>query len=195
LAVAQQEAVAGNDELACALFALDAVLQFLGDEPLVQRQNLDRPLAVLARALHDVLTGGRPGTIFARSSGEGGAPKDQSPQVMMGTLAACVDALMKAGMLRKDAGGYVAEEAKKRSLSHWRKHKGVSVEPISPEQILSCRAEMDGGRASNLAQDTYKRRLNSSDQHLLLTGNRETDVREAQKFVRASLDGLCMAGF
>jgi hypothetical protein len=187
LAEAQRGVEAGGDELLHALYALKGVVDFLEEDPLVIRQSLDRPLNVLAHAVLDLCNGAKP-ALFIRKDRKAGRPKNDSIQGALGALAACVDTIMAAGKSRHASAYFVVTEAKRLRIT-------VRGKPITVSAVLRVRDEMNGGRASKVAQDVYGAVCQNRLTALPAAGNRAMELPEAEEFVRGSLKKVRSAGF
>jgi hypothetical protein len=187
LTEAQLRAEAGGDMLAHSLYALVGVLDFLGEDPFVIRQSLDRLLHVLANAVNDLCIGAKP-ALFLRKDRKPGRPKNDTVQGALGALAACVDIFVAAGRSRKDAAHFVVTEAKRLGIT-------VRDKSVTVSAVLRVRDEMNGGRASKLAQDVYREIYQRRSALSTAMGNPAIELREATELVRGSLKKVRGMGF
>jgi hypothetical protein len=187
LAVAQRNAKAGADDLVVGLYALCAVLRFLED-PLVDRDDLARPLKVLTNVLRDVTLGAKPEVIFARKEKPNGAPKNLSSHTATAVMAACVDAHIAIGESREAAARSVARAANLVGLK-------IRGRPVAPKRLLRYRDEMNSGRGPPVAQETFAEYRELRGQRISLTGDISIDRQRTEMFVEFCLHGVRSAGF
>ncbi len=149
LAEAKRGASSEKDDLKSCLEALVAVIEFLKEDRRLVYDKLDEQLLVLTQNLRDLTLGAKPSIFFRRRKQGPGAPANRSLHANMAVMAACITALMEAGMGRGAAARFVATEAARLGIAPRGK-------PETASGLLRYRDEMKGGRAPQLAQDTYK---------------------------------------
>jgi len=175
----------GND-LPAVLRALVATMRFVDSDPYAVSNELSRPIDISDNAFRDIIAGGKPELLFARRHRKHNAPADLSAHAAHAAMAGAIDALMAAGVPRKEAASYVIQKAKELRLR-------IARADLTDRQVLRWRDEI-GARAPKLAENVYRSQVKKRTEQFPLQRGEEARV-EANRFVEGCLKAIRAAGF
>ncbi len=157
LVEADQAAGHDDDVLAIMQRSLVAVITFIdADEP-VRASGLTRPLRQLAAAVRDLRLGAKPALFFKARSRQAGRPTNVWFDVLHGTAAAVVDALIEWGESRGRAAKLLADELRHADIKMPYGRAGEKAE-ITAKHVLRWRDQI-GARASHLTAKVFHDRV------------------------------------
>ena len=170
-----------QDEQGATLYALVAVLSWLDTD--ARTALLTTALARLAAALKDAMAGAKPPLFHAKIKRQAGRPSNTAFDMVRGTAAAGLDALIRAGDQDEEAGELIASELARLNIAQ------PNGKPITADRIASWRHEI-GAKASPEMAHQYRLLRAKYDQHF--AGWQVARLREA---VKGSIRNLSEMGF
>jgi hypothetical protein len=175
-----RQGVEDGDTLEGGLYALVAVMKFLDQDPSAAGASI--PLAKIANAILDVITGNQP-VLFQSRAKSPGRPSGTALHHARAAIALSVKTLMKSGVSRQDTGRFVAEELSRAGV------REKSNERIKASQVLRWHDEI-GGRAPAATNEFYRTLLEVGSSQAVAK-----NPEEAKQRVKKIIQGVKLAAF
>lgn len=146
----------GGSELASAILALQAVSQFVGEDPNLRLNGVGISLKRLLGALHDTAGGAKPAMLFGGAvftePGKTGRPTNVTRDQLRGYIVCAMNEMKASGMKNLDAAKAVegmltkhgvrfgGKQIKATQIIQWREQRGDTSPVATDEAILRFEA-------------------------------------------------------